>query len=272
MHAILFIYDESEEKTEEVKQENNGRFRKFLDRLPMPCSRDWYRFDVWLEVKPCHCVRNNSLDRSKMLIRYLRKTLGFRKSQISFLRTSKFEDAITAAHRLKSIIDGHENDNILLYYSGHGLSDSPGWFLGKSYDGSKILYYELLEKIFQSFRRKLVFINDCCHALSVDPYLKSLKGRYLLFGSSRAGSISNISILDSILGPWRDSLPALPKVYMTRSTCGFTKDYPIFCWRGSYYSCNCGTVSYDEEKFKPEDMPSLRRGSNLDYLFFPPKT
>ena len=250
MHAILLIFDESEEKA------------------------------AGSEVELCHCIRDNSLDRSKMLIRYLRKTLGFKKSQISFLRTSKFETALAVAKKLKSIIDEHESDNILLYYSGHGLSDYPGWSLGKNQNSAKFLFYELLGKILKSFQGKLVFINDCCHALSVEPYLKDLEGRYLLFGASRAGSVSNVSILDSILGSWQHSLQAFPMVYKTRNTSEDIRDYPIYylrgryfyCFRGSYYSCNCGTVSYNEEKFNPGDMPSLRRGSDLDFLFFPPET
>lgn len=272
MHAILLIFDESEEKTEEVSYENHGWLRKFLDFLPMRGSRDWYRFDVESEVKLCHCIRDNSLDRAKMLIRYLRKTLCFKKSQISFLRTSKFETALAAAEKLKIIIDEHESDNILFYYSGHGLSDYPGWSFGGNPNGAKFFYYELLEKIFKSFQGKLIFINDCCHALSVEPYLKDLEGRYLLFGASRAGSVSNVSILDSILGPWQHSLQAFPKVYLSRSNYEYTRDYPLYCVRGSYYSCNCGTVLSQEERFSPEEMPSLRRGSDLDFLFFPIKT
>ena len=242
MHAILLIFDESEEKA------------------------------AGSEVELCHCIRDNSLDRSKMLIRYLRKTLGFKKSQISFLRTSKFETALAVAKKLKSIIDEHESDNILLYYSGHGLSDYPGWSLGKNQNSAKFLFYELLGKILKSFQGKLVFINDCCHALSVEPYLKDLKGRYLLFGASRAGSVSNVSILDAILWPWQHRLQALPKVYLSRSNYEYTRDYPLYCVRGSYYGCDCGTTLPREERFSPEEMPSLRRGSDLDFLFFPPET
>jgi hypothetical protein len=249
-HAILLIYDESEEKTE--------------------------AFEV---IKLCHCVRNNSLDRAKILIRYLRKKLRFKDSQISFLRTSGFKNAISAANKFKSIIDEHENDNILFYYSGHGISENHGWCLGKPGNKSKYLFYGLLGKIFKSFLGKLVFINDCCYALAVEPYLKDLEGRYLLFGSSRAENVSSISVLDSILWPWQDSLPAFPKVYKTRIAGGETRDYPIYylhdryfyCLRGSYHSCNCGTLSYNEEIFQPADMPSLRRGSNLDHLFFSSK-
>lgn len=148
------------------------------------------------------------------------------------------------------------------------FDDRPGWGIGG--DTANILvYYDELKNVFNSFKGKLIFINDCCHSLSIDRHLKFLIGRYLLFGSSRIDSVSRISILDAVLGPWCVSLPAFPRVYAVGSSGGCTIDFPASCIRGSYYDCNCGSLVKIKTVFEIGKGPSLRRGVPLDYLFYP---
>lgn len=265
MRAILLVSDEPEMKKEEVRIEQTDIIRKFLDLLPLPGSRDWYRFSAEVREAQCFCVRNNSLDRAKMLIRYLRKQLLFEKEQITLLRFSKFPNSNEIIKALKEIFKDSRED-FLLYYSGHGISGNPtGWSNG----GNKYVYYRKLRKVFKYFQGRLIFINDCCHALSVEPYLRDLSGRYLLFGASRRRRVGSISILDSVLGFWFYRRVALPRVQSTGRWREYMMDIPAFCVRGSYYNCNCGSIVTNVKTFKTSEMPSLRRGAELDHLFFP---
>lgn len=250
-------------------------------------------------VTKCFCCKNNSVDRAKILIRYLRKKLFFQKHQIIFLRASKFSTPSEILEELKSLINQYQNEDLIFYYSGHGIAgtltglfsdppcllfkvikkileiiigDRPGWSMG---DPSGVrLYYDQFPEIFKSFKGRLIFINDCCHALSIDPYLKKiLKNRYLLFGSSRNDSTSRISILDAVLGPWSDCLPAFPWVYaVAQLRYDHNIDFPMYCFRGSYYDCDCGIPVKNKKIFLPEKRPLLRRGAQIDYLCYPIRT
>jgi hypothetical protein len=265
MRAIILLSDESETKKETVRVEQTDIVRKFLDLLPLRGSRDWYRFSTEVREVRCFCVRNNSLDRAKMLIRYLRKQLLFKKEQITLLRFSKFPTAAAITEALKEIFNNSSED-FLLYYSGHGISGNPtGWSNG----GDKHVFYYRLRRVFESFQGRLIFINDCCHALAVEPYLRDLSGRYLLFGASRRRRVGSISVLDSVLGFWFHRRVALPRVQSTGRWREYIMDIPAFCVRGSYYNCNCGSQVTEVKTYKPREMPSLRRGTKLDHLLFP---
>lgn len=265
MKAILLLSDEPETKEEKIKVEQTDLFRKFFDLLPWPGSRDWYRYSEEVREAQCFCVRNNALDRAKILIRYLRKRLLFEKDQIILLRFSKFPDADGIIAALEGLFKNSSED-FLLYYTGHGISGKPtGWSDG----GKRHVYYYKLSRVFEAFRGRLIFINDCCHALSVNPYLQELSGRYLLFGASRPRMVCDVSILDSVLGFWIHRRIALPRVQFTARWKEYRMDIPAFCVRGNYYNCNCGNPVTDVRGFKPNKMPSLRRGAELDYLLFP---
>lgn len=273
MRVIILVFDEPEEKVEEVKVENDTLKRKILDAVPMLGSRDWYRLRAENQIKKCFCLKNNAIDRSKILIRYLRKYLRFRKNQIQFLRTSRFSDAKSVFKTIKQAVDDYKKEDFLFYLCGHGLTGKPtGMFLGERNQGRQYLFYRSLKKIFQNFQGRLILINDCCWALSIEPYLKSLTGRYLLFGASRKRRVSQFSILDSVLGYWYWRKPALPKVFQISSDGQYIMDYPANCVRGSYYNCGCGKIFNLKKRFESNKMPSLRRGANLDFLFFRPVT
>ncbi len=267
MRAIILLSDESEKKKEVIRIEQTDLVRKFLDIIPGSWPRNWYRYSEIEQEADCFCVRNNSVDRAKILIRYLRKRLSFQKEQVTLLRFSSFKNADGIVKALRNLFRNSGEDTIL-YYSGHGITGNPtGWSNG----AKKHVYYYRLRNVFRHFRGRLIFINDCCHGLSVEPHLRDLAGRYLLFGASRRRRIAYISVLDSILGFWIHRRSALPRVQAVGKWKDLLLDIPAFCVRGSYYNCNCGSRVTSIKNFKPSRMPSLRRGAELDYLIFPAK-
>lgn len=261
-HAILLIYDHPEKKTVEVPR-RNLLVRLLCEILSIPIMEK--------KSVDCFCIKNNSIDRAKMLIRYLRKQLKLRRDQITFLRTSAFETGEEARYALEYLFKRHRTDDVLFYYTGHGINVSEpgsariGWSLGKE----KYLHYLSLRDIFKKFQGRLIFINDCCHALAIDQHLKLISGRYLLFGASRRGCIASKSILDPVLGYWFHKKPADPRVAYVGRLDGVIVDMPAYATRGDYYYCGCGSNFEMLKSFIPSNAPSLRRGAELDAIWFP---
>lgn len=218
----------------------------------------------------CACIKNSSVDHAKKLIRYLRDEMLFEKHNTTFLRSSAHSSR-EILEILSCIIYSHQGEDLLVYYSGHGGVGC--WAFNNNYPDEKIGYSEL-EILFNKFTGRLVLINDCCHALAVQPYLKrAMKKRYLLFGSSRKNmmGLSDISVLGPILGAWILGKVAEPRVIsMGRDD---ERDTIDFCARRSFprifFRSSCWHDYYLMIKDIPlSEQPSLRRGSNLDYIWF----
>ncbi len=257
--AILLVYDEPEKKLVKVKR--TGFLKFILDLLPFLEREEDIEVD-------CFCLKNNSIDRAKILIRYLRKQLKFRDDQITLLRGSRFGNSAEILTALGLFFKKYPEDDILLYYVGHGITSPKfGWSIGPG----KYILYKFLKKIFSKFSGRLVFINDCCHALAVDQHLRILAGRYLLFGACRKGCTASESILDPVLGYWFHRKLADPKVAHTGKLKDTIMDIPAYASRGSNFNCGCGSRFHPLKFFRPSNAPSLRRGSELDHIFFADK-
>lgn len=261
-HAILLIYDEPEKKLVNVPCEDP--LIRFLDKIMSMKSMEAKELD-------CFCIKNSSVDRAKILIRYLRKYLKFNKDQITLIRASGFKNASEIRERLVYLFRKRVDDDILFYYTGHGISNAnPGWSLGRDKD----FHYSYLQKLFQKFQGTLVCINDTCHGLAIDQSLKILSGRYLLFGASRRGCLSSESIIDPVLGYWFHRKIADPKVACVRKFEECILDLPAYSSRGNGYNCErCGGRRKFTlvKTFNFDNAPSLRRGSELDSIWFPEK-
>ncbi len=257
MHAILLIFDQPEKKTVESSQ--TDPLIKLFDGMLGVNSTKITELD-------CNCIRNNSIDRAKILVRYLRNELKLKDNQITFLRTSIFDNAEETRLALEYIFESNDKDDILLYYSGHGLiGDKPGWSMGEK----KYLLYESLRGIFGRFSGRLAVINDCCYSLGLNSALQVLGSRYALFGPARFHCISSNTILDSVLGYWKNRMIAFPKVAAVGMLDGYLMDVPAYVAHPSYYNCGCGSYFKLLKTFKAGNAPSLRRGGKIDELFFP---
>lgn len=256
-YAILILYDITEKKT--VSLPTTDAIAKFLDKILGTTSTESMVLD-------CNCIRNNSMDRAKMLIRYLRNELKFEDEQIIVIRASRFKNAKEIRYALEYFLEKFRNDDVILYYTGHGITGKSG---GWSFGGEEYILYKSLRKMLKKFSGRLAMINDCCHALAIDSCLKVLGDRYLLVGASRRGCVSSKSILDPTLGYWFHKMPADPRVALVGKWKDLIMDIPAYSSRGSNYNCGCGSRFETLKIFRPSNAPSLRRGAVLDHLFFP---
>lgn len=217
-------------------------------------------------TRDCNCIRNNSIDRVKILLKYLRRQLKLEDNQITFLRTSVFDTSEEIRNALEYFFEINDKEDILFYYSGHGIAGkNSGWSLGKG----KYLYYRQFAGILEKFSGRLCIINDCCYSLSLDKFLKPLGSNYMLFGPSRKWCISSYTVLDSVLRFWSRQERAVPVVAARGLLGDSVMDIPANVMHPSYYSCGCGTEFKLRKTFTYRTAPSLRRGAEIDHLFFP---
>lgn len=95
----------------------------------------------------CFCARRNSVDRAKILIKYLRTKLLFKKDQIIFLRTSHFSSASQLLEKLKAVVDRYQYEDLIFYYSGHGIAPIfSGWF-----SEDPIFLFRIIKRFFGNF-------------------------------------------------------------------------------------------------------------------------
>ncbi len=254
----MLIYDMTEKKV--LTRPTTDPIAKLIDKILFTSSTDSIVVD-------CNCIRNNSMDRAKILIKYLRKHLKLRKKQITFIRASSFTSAEHTKDVLEYLFSIHDKDDVLLYSNGHGVSDPKrgGWFFGdKNY-----LYYEDLREMFRNFSGRLAVINDCCYSLRIDSVLKHLSGRYVLFGPARNKCVAMNTVLDSVIGYWFHKMKAQPKVAAIGLHSETLMDIPAYVQHPGYYNCGLGSEFKVLKTFKASNAPSLRRGADIDHLFFP---
>jgi len=217
----------------------------------------------------CSCIKNSSVGQARYLIKYLRQTLKFKKSQISFLRGSRLSgDPLWT--KLKEIILDNKDGDILLYYCGHG--GEFGWGFN-NYTFECVNYFNFKE-ILCHFKGRMIIINECCHALAIERFLSPIKGRYLLFGSSRKDKlgITPVNVLAQILEAWSSRKKSFPKVLYTKKNTVDNGQIIDICtdkWQTNFGICRCLHEFYVRFKEYPKRRPSLRRGAPLDYLMFP---
>lgn len=221
-----------------------------------------------VKEKCCNCVKVSSAAQSEKLVKYLRKKTRLRKKNIILLHSSRYRGSQRILKELSFLFDLYKKEDILIFYSGHGGRDCWGF---NNYPDD-VLEYRDLENIFWKFQGRLVLINDCCYALAIQSCLrKCIRGRFLLFGSSRKDKIGDsfVSILNPILKAWLKKKKAFPEVIYTEGEGSGTMDICSRRERMPIGHCACSHDTWPDERRFLAKKPSLRRGSNLDFLFFP---
>lgn len=285
MYAIILVFDEPETVTITIHPHWLIKigFDVVNKLLPEKIANGIYlnlpKFCYPREEGICHCVRIGCLRKAKKFLRYLRTELRLKKDQISILRSSSFQTSERIGGFLKKLIENHKNENILFLYAGHS-----GWYLGENNGDRKYLRYGKLRAIFKRLTGNLILINESCHALEIKPYLDDLVGRYLLFGCTRAENVGSAfnSVLDTVLESWRQRKPANPLVgSIKKSRKNKIMDLPdgksaVVRESESWVKKGCLHALLDDSFFGSKRISlrkksSLRRGSPLDYLCYPPR-
>lgn len=236
----------------------------------------------------CYCIKNSSVSKAEKLLGYLKDVRLLPDDNVSLLKSSFFDNARQLLQELRMLVQRRKDEDLLFYYNGHGQRG--GWNLGENKlgYGDKVIHYSELEDIFKDFNEKLIFFNECCYGLSLNPYLsKAILGRYLLLSGSRNRCVSfcNQSILDVTLSSWEHRKIARPKVYFTMINDkkdslldSVTPTRNPLAENVVLRPCvaRCGTgclaegINWSVQKIFSNPRPSLRRGSDLDYLMYPP--
>lgn len=273
MYAIILVFDESE-RHKKVRRLNIS-ILKAISRRALKFSgvdKKWLPKLFEVEMVPCCTLRNYSLRKMEILKGYLMRKLHLKKSNISVLLASQFENTDELKKRLIEIVKLHQRGDILFYYSGHGGRNV--WRWGRSRH-KKVLRFANLKTIFGGFKGRLILISEGCHSLAIERYLKELKISYLLFGVARTNSWScmNYSVLPILLKSWAKRKIANPRVYYSEKSDGGIVDVigkagDIYNWM---LSCGYGSTSRFYKRYSGSKMPSLRRGRRLDHLCFPVK-
>ncbi len=286
MHAVILVADGYETESVKLDPRKLSLFEFFFNAIAdlMPqrlCEflrkkykiRPFYHY----EEKQCACIKNYSISNAKILLKYLRKTLRMPKENISFLRGSRFLSPEQLKLAINKILYANRQEDILFYYSGHG--NYWHWFLAEKDHGSDIkLNFRDLRESFLMLNKSLILICDCCHSLAIVKYLEELKGRYLVIGLTRESSIgyADRTVLFSVLERWRRRRAANPTVGLIKVNArGKTLDVPKGVSINTHCNDGC-TLHGDESGFrfvsfrKPVKAFSLRRGSRLDYICYPP--
>ena len=176
---------------------------------------------------------------------YLNREAGLGLGNIFFidaapLSSGTFEDTIDTMFRRA----GGLNDSgpLLLYYCGHGLEGA--WCHSQS---RASLPYTRLRKILEPYSGQLLIVNDCCHSLSILAYLNPLKiaqKHWGLISACASNQEQNSDLPDLFIRCWRARLPC--KVL-----------------------ANVRNVGPDGTKGRFHDQQIVRRGAELDHLFYP---
>ncbi|MDE2001024.1 MAG: hypothetical protein KGI60_00470 [Patescibacteria group bacterium] len=258
MKAILLLYDEAESRIA-VEAVRGQKEKQKVD----------YR---------CTCVRNATLEKARRLLRYLRVPCRMKPDETAILTSTHFVAGSDIQRAIHDAIRRFADDDILLFYSGHGGEQS--WDLGERMNTRKfVLFKELAGMIAMSARKHVGIIADCCHTLALDRYLADLRkldGRYLLIGSSQADRVGseNVSLAHPICDAWEFRQMADIRVgKIEKLQHGTVMDIPFNApyISGGNPDCKCGEEIVGGLTYLPYERPPLRRGSNLDHLFFPPE-
>jgi len=282
MHAIILVFDEPEKVTATIHPHwlievlftiiNKLLSEKISNKICVNLPKFCYPRE---QEGICNCVKIGCLRKAKKFLKYIHRELKLKKEQISIIRSSSFSCSAQITDFFGKLIENHKNEDILFLYAGHG-----GWYLGENNGKRKYLRYYDLQKISRKLTKNLILINEACNALEIEPYLHYLAGRYLLFGCARAENSGEAfsSVLGIVLESWRQRKPAHPLVgSIKRDGKNKIMDFPNgkSAVGREPNSCLCKLDNSinefnDSKRVYIRKKPSLRRGSPLDHLCFPP--
>jgi hypothetical protein len=174
---------------------------------------------------------------------FLINDLGLRKEDVFVYGVDQKRFSNIGLMRMIEMADRKSRkEPLVIYYTGHGFPS--GWAFSTNVD----LSYRSLIEILNKRLAPLIVINDCCFAMSMALSLKKMKCRHLLIGITMKNRIGydDEGVIKEVLRFWRAKKLANPRYYDGKK---FRR--------------------YVKLKSGKTIRVHLRRGSSLDYLFYP---
>lgn len=119
--------------------------------------------------------------------------------RVSFIRTAYLDLGKFWRRFNKALRQAARSQVLLVWFSGHG--NAAGWRL----NDVNIAKYSQLALVLQEHSSPILVVNDCCHAMSLEPFLKqhnNLAGRTLLIGACTADKTAYQGLTRRVLASW----------------------------------------------------------------------
>lgn len=162
------------------------------------------------------------------------------------------------SERLPQVIHAGENDNVLIFWSGHGLFNKLNW--GNGYKGlSASQLRNILEKVSgKKAYRKLFFAIEACYSGSMASYCEGIPG-VLFMTAANAGETSKADIQDYEMNIWLSN--------------GFTRAFqetidkmPAISLRDFYYKLARNTVGSHVSVYNEHNYGNIYRNTMEEFL------
>lgn len=178
---------------------------------------------------------------------------------LSDISVSELNDIMTgkASAKLKETINPSANDNIIMFWCGHGSSNTLMWGSGNMVYGSELS--NLIGKLHSENRyRKLMFVLDACYSGTIGEACEGIPG-VLVFTAAHANESSKADMFDNTLN-----------VYLSN---GFTRTFrdeltanPDITLRDLYYKTVRGTKGSHPHIYNAGNYGNMFRETLREFL------
>lgn len=178
---------------------------------------------------------------------------------LSDISLSDLKDIMSGknSERLKEVIQPTANDNIIMFWCGHGSSNTLMWGSHTNVYGSDMRH--LIDSLCSENRfRKLMFILDACYSGTIGEACEGIQG-VLVFTAAHANESSKADMYDDSLNVWLSN-------GFTRTFRDEVTDNPDISMRELYYKTVRGTKGSHPRIYNAEKYGNMYRETLREFL------
>lgn len=179
--------------------------------------------------------------------------------KLSEIREKDLADIMTGntSERLPYTISPTENDNIIMFWCGHGARNTLMWGSYDDVKGSEMR--TVIEKLnFEKRYRKLMFVLDACYSGTIGEAIEGIPGA-LVFTAAHANEPSKADVYDNEMNIWLSN--------------GFTRTFrdvvtknPDITLRDLYYETVRGTKGSHPHIYNAENYGNMHKETLREFL------
>lgn len=179
--------------------------------------------------------------------------------RLSEIREKDLADIMTGntSERLPYTISPTENDNIIMFWCGHGARNTLMWGSYDDVKGSEMR--TVIEKLNSEKRyRKLMFVHDACYSGTIGEAIEGIPGA-LVFTAAHANEPSKADVYDNEMNIWLSN--------------GFTRTFrdvvtknPDITLRDLYYETVRGTKGSHPHIYNAENYGNMHKETLREFL------